>query len=98
MLSSTRPETFFFPGTHDGYYRFLHYYLEIAIHLVEFCIFVVLRVWPLHTWERPRVTLLGVAFGAVLVLSLVNESIQAFTPTRMFDVGGHDRGCLRGGL
>lgn len=86
LLFSAQPETFFFPGSHGRHYRFLHYYLEIAVHLVEFCFFFVLVVWPLRSWGRPRVALLGVAFGAVLVLSLINESIQAFTPTRMFDV------------
>lgn len=86
LLLSTRPETFFFGAAQGGQYRVIHYYVEIAVHLVEFCVFFLLVVWSLRTQERPSVAVIGRAFGAVLVLSLLNESIQAFTPTRMFDV------------
>lgn len=84
---STQPETFFpFAASEGGQYRVIHYYLEIAVHLVEFCVFFLLVACPLRSQERPWVAVIWRAFGAVLILSLLNESIQTFTPTRMFDV------------
>lgn len=86
LALSTRPDTFFFSESRGKQYRLIHYYLEIAVHLVEFGVFSLLVVRPLRSWALPKVAVLGSAFGATLVLSLLNESIQAFTPTRMFDV------------
>lgn len=87
LALSTKPESFFFAAVQSGQDRMIHYYLEIAVHLVEFCIFFLLVAWALHSAETPWVAVISRAFGAVLVLSMLNESIQAFTPTRMFDVG-----------
>lgn len=86
LALSTKPESFFFAAIQSGQHRIIHYYLEIAVHLVEFCVFFLLIAWALHSAETPWVAVISRAFGAVLVLSMLNESIQAFTPTRMFDV------------
>lgn len=98
LLLSTRPETFFYSASQGGQYRVIHYYLEIAVHLVEFCIFFLLVAWPLRSQERPWIAVIWRAFGAVLVFSLLNESIQTFTPTRMFDVGDMTVDALGGAI
>lgn len=86
LLLSTRPETFFFSPPQVRRYPMIHDYMEIAVHLVEFCVFFLLVAWPLRAQRRPWVAIISRGVGAVLVLSLLNESIQASTPTRMFDV------------
>ncbi len=98
LLLSTRSETFFFAAAQSAHYRVIHYYLEIIVHLVEFCVFFLLVAWALHSAETPWAAVIGRAFGAVLVLSLLNESIQAYTPTRMFDVGDMTVDVLGGAI
>ncbi|MGB4782761.1 VanZ family protein [Candidatus Methylomirabilis sp.] len=98
LLLSTRPETFFFAAAQSTHYRVIHYYLEITVHLVEFCVFFLLVAWSLRFQVRPWGAVIGRAFGAVLILSLLNESIQAYTPTRMFDVGDMTVDALGGAV
>ncbi len=99
LALSTEPESFFpFAASQGGQYRVIHYYLEVAVHLVEFCVLFLLVAWPLRSQKRSWVAVIGWAFGAVLVLSLLNESVQSFTPTRMFDVGDMSVDALGGGL
>lgn len=83
LLLSSQPETFFpFTASQGRQYRLIHYHMEIAVHLVEFCVFFLLVAWPLRSRGRPWVAVIGHAFGAVVVLSVLNESVQALTPTR----------------
>lgn len=86
LALSSRPATFFFARPQGTQYQVVHHGLEIAIHLVQFGVLFLLVVRPLRSWALPKAAVLGSAFGAALVVSLLNESIQALTPTRMFDV------------
>jgi VanZ family protein len=83
---STRPDSFFFPvGPRRGQGGF-HLYAEIAVHLVEFCLFALLLIRALRPNGWGASTVRAAALAGVLGLSLLNESLQAVTPTRMFDV------------
>lgn len=82
---STLPEMFFGkPQTGEG--RRLHYYLEMVVHISQFCVFFLLMIRALRGAGRSRATVVVAAFVAVLVLSLTNESVQTLTPTRTFDL------------
>jgi hypothetical protein len=86
LALSTRPGVFFesvtpMPG--DGTAKLA---LEILVHVVQFAVFFVLVRWPLTRRHVPAVAAAGLALAAVAGLSLTNESVQAFTVTRMFDV------------
>lgn len=98
LLLSAQPETFFFPAAQGPQYRWIHYGMEMAVHVLEFCVFFLLVVWPLRAKKRLGVSIIAYAYGAVLVLSLLNESIQSFTPTRMFDVGDMSVDAIGGGV
>ena len=83
---STRQDAFFPlgpPGARED--RMFHFYLEIAVHLVQFFVFFLLVARALCSGPWRRGAALAAALGAVLALSVLNELIQAFTPTRMFD-------------
>lgn len=86
LTLSLLPEVFFFGATATPEARRLHYYLEVLVHIFQSCVFFLLMIRALRSAGRSRITVLTGAFVAVLLLSLVNESVQAFTPTRMFDV------------
>jgi len=102
LALSSRPQTFFppFRGSNAASAR-LHYGAEVAVHLVEFGVFFVLATRALRFHGMRGAARLAVGFGMVVALSFANESIQAFTPTRMFDledvlvdaVGGIVGGC-----
>lgn len=82
---STLPEMFFGkPQTGEG--RRLHYYLEVVVHIFQFCVFFLLMIRALRAPGRSRATVVAAAFVAVLGLSLTNEWIQTLTPTRTFDL------------
>jgi VanZ family protein len=82
---STLPEVFFgTPRTSEG--RRLHFYLEVMVHIVQFCVFFLLMIPALRSARRTRASVLGGALAAVLLLSLVNECLQTLTPTRTFDL------------
>ena len=84
---SLLPDSLFYfgvPQTPEA--RQAHYYLEVVVHIVQFCVFFMLMNRPLRSARRSRRGALVGAFAFVLLLSLTNESLQAFTPTRMFDV------------
>ena len=84
---SLLPDSFFYfgaPRTREA--RRAHYYLEIAVHIFQFGVFFLLMNRPLRSGRRSRAGALVGAFVFVLLLSLTNETLQAFTPTRMFDV------------
>lgn len=98
LLMSAQPETFYFAAAQGPQYRWIHYGMEMAVHVLEFCVFFLLVVWPLRVKKRPWLSVIACAYGAVVVLSLLNESIQSFTPTRMFDVGDMSVDVLGGGL
>lgn len=83
---STRPESFFFPIAPRRGQGGLRLYVEIAVHLVQFCLFALLLLRPLRANGWGESTVRGAALAGVLGLSLLNESLQAFTPTRMFDM------------
>jgi VanZ family protein len=82
---STLPEVYFGPPpSSEG--RRIHYYLEVLVHIAQFCVFFLLVIRALRrSASRREARLLGYAFVSALVLSLLNESIQTLTPTRMFD-------------
>jgi VanZ family protein len=83
---STRPDSFFFPvapGRGPGGFRL---YLEIAVHLAQFCVFALLLLRPLRAHGWGGFTARAAALAGAVGLSLLNESLQALTPTRMFDV------------
>jgi VanZ family protein len=81
---SALPEMYF--GTpRSGQGRRLHYYLEVTVHIFQFSVFFLLVTRALYSTLPSRARVLGYAFTAVLALSLVNESVQTLTPTRMFD-------------
>ena len=86
LSMSLLPDSFFYfgvPRTHEA--RRAHYYLEVAVHIFQFGVFFMLMTRPLRSGRRSRAGALVGAFVFVLLLSLTNESLQAFTPTRMFD-------------
>jgi VanZ family protein len=84
LALSTLPELYLgVPKT--GTARRLHYYLELVVHVFQFCVFFLLVLRALRSPGRSQVAALGLAFGAVLFLSLTNESVQTLVPTRMFD-------------
>lgn len=83
---SLLPDAFFYfgvPRTRDA--RRVHYYFEVVVHVVQCSVFFLLMTRPLRSTTRSRAHALIGAFTSVLLLSLMNESVQAFTPTRMFD-------------
>jgi VanZ family protein len=82
---STLPEVYFgTPQSREG--RRIHYYLEVLVHICQFCVFFLLVIRALRRSAPPRQTkFLGYAYISALLLSLLNESIQTLTPTRMFD-------------
>jgi VanZ family protein len=82
---STLPEAFF-GKPKAGAGRRLHHYLELVVHVVQFCVFFLLMNRALRSADRSRVAVRSGALLAVLLLSLVNESIQTLTPTRTFDL------------
>jgi VanZ family protein len=86
LALSTRPEAFFgaAPTTREA--KVVHFYLEVLVHLVQFSVFFVLMLRPLRERAWPRAAVLATAFAAVLALSFANESLQALTPTRTFDL------------
>jgi VanZ family protein len=84
---SLLPDSFYYfgvPRTHEA--RQVHYYFEVAVHIFQYCIFFMLMNRALRSAHRSRAGALVGAFAFVLLLSLTNESLQAFTPTRMFDL------------
>jgi VanZ family protein len=84
---SLLPDAFFYfgvPRSRDA--RRVHYYFEVVVHVVQCSVFFLLMTRPLHSTLRSRAHALIGAFTSVLLLSVLNESVQAFTPTRMFDV------------
>jgi VanZ family protein len=86
LLLSLLPDAFFYfgvPRTRDV--RRVHYYFEVVVHVVQCSVFFLLMTRPLRSTTRSRAHALIGAFTSVLLLSLMNESVQAFTPTRMFD-------------
>jgi VanZ family protein len=83
---SLLPDAFFYfgvPRTRDA--RRVHYYFEVVVHVVQCSVFFLLMTRPLRSTTRSRAHALIGAFASVLLLSLMNESVQAFAPTRMFD-------------
>jgi VanZ family protein len=92
---STLPEMYFgAPRTPQG--RRLHYYLELLVHVVQFSVFFLLVLRALRAELPSRARVLGYAFAAVLLMSLLNESVQTLTPTRMFDVADMAMDALGG--
>jgi VanZ like family len=83
---STRPDSFFLPVAPGRGAGGLRVYLEIAVHLAQFCVFAVLLLRPLRANGWGEFTARAAALAGVVGLSLLNESLQALTPTRMFDV------------
>jgi VanZ family protein len=84
---SLLPDAFFYfgvPRSRDA--RRVHYYFEVVVHVVQCAVFFLLMTRPLRSTLRSRPHAMIGAFTAVLLLSLLNESVQALTPTRMFDV------------
>jgi VanZ family protein len=82
------------PRTPQG--RRLHYYLELLVHVVQFSVFFLLVLRALRAELPSRARVLGYAFAAVLLMSLLNESVQTLTPTRMFDVADMAMDALGG--
>jgi VanZ family protein len=94
---SLLPDSFFYfgvPRTREA--RRVHYYFEAAVHIFQFCVFFMLVNRPLRSAHRSRAGALVGALAAVLLLSLTNESVQALTPTRMFDLGDMAMDALGG--
>ena len=92
---SMLPEMYFgTPSTRQG--RRVHFYLEVLVHITQFCVFFVLMARALRPTLRSRAWTLAGAFAAVLVLSLTNESLQTLTPTRTFDVADMTMDVLGG--
>ena len=85
VLLSLLPDVFFFGTPKNDEARHLHYYIEVMVHVFQSCVFFLLILRPLRSTQRSRAAVVAAAFAALLLLSLVNESVQAFTPTRMFD-------------
>jgi hypothetical protein len=83
---STRPDSFFFPAAPGRGHGGLRLYLEIAVHLVQFGVFALLLLRPLRANGWGESTVRAAALAGAVGLSLLNESLQALTPTRMFDV------------
>jgi len=84
---SLLPDSYFYfgaPQTREA--RRVHYYFEVATHLCQFCVFFLLMNRSARTQTRSRPVAIILSFLAVLGLSLMNESLQAFTPTRTFDL------------
>ena len=86
LALSTRPGAFFdsvAPARTEGSVRLA---MEILVHVVQFAVFFVLVRWALTRRSLSAVAASCLALAAVIGLSLTNESVQAFTVTRMFDV------------
>jgi VanZ family protein len=81
---SSRPYTAYFAELEGSSHRLFQRYLQYPAHLVEYAILALLWTWALsgHVADRKRVAWL--AFGAVVVTALVDESIQRLVPTRSF--------------
>jgi hypothetical protein len=85
LALSTRPGAFFdpvAPARSDGSVRLA---LEILVHMMQFAVFFLLLRWALVRRSQPSIVASGLALIAVVGLSLLNESVQALTVTRMFD-------------
>jgi hypothetical protein len=84
LALSTRSGAFFdpvAPARSDGSVRLA---LEILVHVVQFAVFFLLLRGALAR-HLSAIVASGLALVAVIGLSLLNESVQAFTVTRMFD-------------
>jgi VanZ like family len=81
---SSRPHTAYFAELEGSSYRLFQRYLQYPAHLGEYAVLALLWIWALsgHVAGTKRATWL--AFGAILVTALVDESIQRFVPTRSF--------------
>jgi hypothetical protein len=85
LALSTRPGAFFdpvAPARTDGSMRLA---VEILVHMVQFSVFFLLLRWALTRRRQPAIVASCLALIAVIGLSLLNESVQTFTVTRMFD-------------
>jgi hypothetical protein len=86
LVLSTRSGAFFDPVApvrEDGNIRLA---AEILVHLVQFAVFFVLVRGALRRQGLSAFVAGGTGLAAVVTLSLLNESVQACTVTRMFDV------------
>jgi len=85
LALSTRSGAFFdpvAPARNDGSVRLA---LEILVHVVQFSVFFLLLRWALARRGGSAIAASCMALAAVIGLSLLNETVQAFTVTRMFD-------------
>jgi hypothetical protein len=86
LALSTRSGAFFdpvAPARDEGELRLA---LEILVHVVQFSVFFLLLRWALGRRALSAWAAASASLMAVVVLSVLNESVQAFTVTRMFDV------------
>jgi hypothetical protein len=86
LALSTRSEVFFDPVAPARTSGDLRLAAEITVHFVQVAVFFVLIRWALGRRGRSPLAAMGLSLGGVVLLSLLNESVQAFTVTRMFDV------------
>jgi hypothetical protein len=86
LALSTRSEAFFEPVARVPHGAGLRIAMEILVHIVQFSVFFFLAQWALSRRSLSAWSAQALALSGVIALSLLNESVQAYTPTRMFDV------------
>jgi hypothetical protein len=84
LALSTRPGEFFEPLSPAGS-GLEKLVIEIVVHATQFSVFFLLVRWALGRQRVPAFAAAPLALTAVVGLSLLNESVQAFTVSRMFD-------------